>query len=590
MIKKVINILPEILRSLDKKPRFLIIILILNLVLVSFLDVISIGMLAGFVGFLTSPEVFINKIPIKFVQDTFLSTGFMDLILYFSILIVILLIIKNFIMLLILKFENYLRVKITKINGVKSFKSILNRSYIYFTKFNLGNIKNEIYEESERATGYVFYGINLIKEVILAFFIIFALIFINFKITFSILSILIFFSYLTIFLIRKKIINFSDLKKKYTGEAFKIIIETIQNIQFIKLSGKSDYFVASYGNNLEKGIYNSQIMKVINFVPKSILEISSVTFLLIFSYLLFLKGFEIGFIVTTLSFLVLSVIRLMPSINNFNTCLNGLIYCRKSFLNFNELVKSNKKIENEVNLESIESIKLRDVEFSYTDGKFKLSNLNISLEKNKIFGIAGKNGSGKSTLINLVLGLITPSKGKIILNDKFELSSSKLSLHRKVGLIPQNIFLIDDTISRNVAFGIPQDQIDYQKVKDVLKISLAEELIEHIKKNENYFIGDKGNKLSGGQKQRVAIARALYSNPSIIIFDEPTSALDANSKNLFFSILNKIQKDRIILIISHDHKILNLCSKLIVLKNGKFQNIDEQSIKTFNEENLKGLI
>ena len=163
-------------------------------------------------------------------------------------------------------------------------------------------------------------------------------------------------------------------------------------------------------------------------------------------------------------------------------------------------------------------------------------------------------------------------------------------MHRKVGLIPQNIFLIDDKISRNVAFVIPQDQIDYQKVKDVLKISLAEELIEHIKKNENYFIGDKGSKLSGGQKQRVAIARALYSNPSIIIFDEPTSALDANSKSLFFSILNKIQKDRIILIISHDHKILNLCSKLIVLKNGKFQNIDEQSIKTFNEENLKGLI
>ena len=221
-------------------------------------------------------------------------------------------------------------------------------------------------------------------------------------------------------------------------------------------------------------------------------------------------------------------------------------------------------------------IRIKDLTFAYNSENI-LEDINLEIKKNSVVGIIGKSGVGKSTLIDLLIGLYIPNKGKIFIDDN-DLSQTTSSWRNLIGYVPQNIYLLDDTLKKNVALGITDNLIDDDKVRLALKLSQLDGFVEDkLEKGINTIIGERGINLSGGQKQRIGIARALYKNPDIIILDEATSSLDLDTEKKLIDTIQDIKSGKTIVIISHRASTLKICDKIYEIKNKKIHNFKEIS-------------
>ena len=187
-------------------------------------------------------------------------------------------------------------------------------------------------------------------------------------------------------------------------------------------------------------------------------------------------------------------------------------------------------------------------------------------------GITGVPGVGKSTFIDLLIGLLDPSEGQILI-DGFDLKKIKKNWQKQIGYIPQESYLIDDTIKANIAFGVKENDLNNKRLIDCIKLAELEEFIKTLPDKENTLVGDRGTRLSGGQKQRIGIARSLYFNPKILIFDEPTSSLDTNTEDLVIDAINELKEEKTIILISHRINALKDCDKIFEVKNKKITEV-----------------
>ena len=220
---------------------------------------------------------------------------------------------------------------------------------------------------------------------------------------------------------------------------------------------------------------------------------------------------------------------------------------------------------------------MKDISFDYEEGRrTTLKNINLQIKKGKSVGIIGKSGSGKSTLVDIMLGLLEPQKGGVYFDNKN--IKNELSLWQKqIGYIPQDIYLLDDTIKKNITFGLKDDEIDEKLLLQTLKIAQLKDFVDTLPDAINTFVGNRGVKLSGGERQRIGIARAMYNLPKIMVFDEATSSLDIENENKILDEIYENREDKTLIIISHRNNTVKYCDLIYVLEDGKL--IDQGSFK-----------
>ena len=261
----------------------------------------------------------------------------------------------------------------------------------------------------------------------------------------------------------------------------------------------------------------------------------------------------------------LASLRIMPSLNRILSSYQIFKFGQQPIEDvYNELYQydfdKSKKQKKVIGIKESDKkglINLNNVYFKYDKShENTLRDINLEIKHNEFLGVVGQTGSGKSTLINLILGLLTPSKGEISLK------------YSKAGFVPQSPYLIDDSIKHNIALGLSDKEIDIQLLKKCLKDVQLENFTNSQLNGLDTIVGEKGTRISGGELQRLALARALYIKPDVIILDEPTSSLDKESEELIFDSLKKISKFMTIIIISHDSKIISLSDKKYFIKDG----------------------
>lgn len=288
---------------------------------------------------------------------------------------------------------------------------------------------------------------------------------------------------------------------------------------------------------------------------------------------MYAKGEGSGTILSAVGILVASAFRLLPSVYRISSALQNLTYLTPAIGVLSHDTKTVKELKNQSGNVTLESIKknilLRDLSFAYPETKENtLSAINIEVPVNSTVALIGTTGAGKSTLVELILGLITPSSGKILVDGK-SIHDDIRSWQNIVGYVPQNIYLIDDTIRRNIAFGVDDDKIDDQAVKAAIKAAQLEVLINDIPSGIDTIVGERGVKLSGGQKQRIGIARALYNNPVLLIFDEATSALDSKTEKEVIKSLDMLKGQKTIIVIAHRLTSVNNADYIYRLEKGR---------------------
>lgn len=441
----------------------------------------------------------------------------------------------------------------------------LNTSYLEYLKLGYSNFSRSILLEVNYLVG--FYK-SLINFVIHSFILIGIVIFIfNYNLIASISLIVFYFFFLffpSIF-IYKKIDQLAKKRKSLDKNKIYISNHIFQNLSLIKLYKKELFFINYFQKaNLDQQINLFEISKI-QLLPRIFVELTTLFFLVLMIFFNIYFNVTLEKLILGISVYLFAAIRLMPSINEIMSNLQNARYYYNSFKSVeNKINKNNlKKIENKKsNITFQKSICVKNLTFSYPDEDKKIfSNLNFEIKKNTLFGIYGESGSGKSTLVNLILGLINPSNGKIEF-DSHDIYQNMDSWHKLISYVPSSYLLLNSLLESNVAYGEKEENIDKEKVLDALK--KAQLNIDHDRLNPNFFVEEDGKNLSAGQIQRVCISRAFYRDTPILILDEPTSNLDKENSHKIISIIKNI-KNLTTIIISHDQSIIKKCDDSVKL-------------------------
>ncbi len=451
----------------------------------------------------------------------------------------------------------------------KVFSNYLKRDFNFFINTNSSKlISNIIIEVEKFAYRTIDPLIYFLAEVFIILGIFLFLSFSYFQET-LLMTLLIFIFYFIFY--KTYIIRIQSLgKKKTDSDSRKIddLQKSFYIINEIKIGKLENFFKKNFYSNTEKSSQSMFILTFFTDLPKAIIELISLLFIfLLLYYSFFFLNYEKKEILSMSGIFVIALFRLLPSANRIYHSLNSIKYHYSSIDIIHSEIsnnKINKKTETKKIIYEKGSIKLNNVSFGYRQEKNILSRVNLELNSGKLIGIYGESGSGKSTFLNLICGLLDPTIGEITYNSK-NIKYDKESYYDLVGYVSQNIFLIEDTLKKNIVLG--DQTFDPDKFSKVIKLSNLTQTIEEMTNKENTNLGEYGSLVSGGQKQRIGIARALYKNSEILVLDEPTSALDTNSEQEILRTIMNLKGKVTIVLVSHNRDIINKCDEIYEIKN-----------------------
>jgi len=465
--------------------------------------------------------------------------------------------------------------------SMKLLKVYLHSPWTFHLKKNSAELLNNVVTQvGSICTSLLSSLLNLTTEILVTLALIILLFFVN-PITTLIAFLLIgLVSLLFFYLIRGKLEKYGAVSLKFNTKMIKTANEAFGGIKETKILGREDYFVKKFGaNNLEytkAWIYPA----LIHLIQRSMVEIVFISGIVTISVYILLVGGETSYLVSILALFAAAAFRLVPSINRVSLAISVIKYYTQILSTIHDDI--NIPMENDKITESgsqivppvsmlQESIKLENVCFQYPDTEHNvLDSVSITIPKGYSVGFIGPSGAGKTTIVDIILGLLKPDSGKVLVDgyDNFE----NMSLWQKqIGYIPQNIYLSDNTIRKNIAFGLDDDQIDDNKIWEAIKNAQLEEVVRKLPEGLDTWVGEHGLKISGGQRQRIGIARALYSDPAVLVLDEATSSLDTETERGISNSINKLSGEKTLLIIAHRITTVEKCDIRFYMRNGKIE-------------------
>ena len=567
------KLIKKIFFIFSKPIKFSLIIYLLLSVINAFVEILTLLLIFPLLDFLINGNgIYLDKLTNFFGYYNSANKN----LFFFKILIIIILIKVIFNSYFVYFTQKFLRnLRITLIENL--IKKYLSEDYLFFIKNNSAFLIRNIHDEVTRViNGVISMALNLFSEILIIIFIFLLFAIYNFNIALSVLSFLLILSFIYIFISKNYIQKLATIRDRFDGLFYKNLKEIFENIKIIKIHKKEDFFIKKF-SQINTASSNAQFRyNLIALSPRIFFELFLI--IIIIFFLLFFSNKDKN-LIYIIALYVAGAVRLIPAISKI---LNSLYNIRFNLVSFNNLY-SDLKVYKERILERcipatvskfnfFKSIRFVDVKFYHDKERgYILDDFNIEIEKNKFIGIIGKTGSGKSTFIDLISGLIFPKSGEVVIDNNIVLNSNNIEeWKKKIGYLPQEITLLDDTIAANIAFGIDQEKIDVNKLKKSIKDSNLGDFIENLPLQENTIVGERGLKISGGERQRIGLARVLYHTSDILLLDEFTSSLDYSTELNILNIISKIPNKTKILI-THREENLQFCDKVFEIKDKKIK-------------------
>ncbi len=571
--KSTFLLLLNLSKYITKREKRNFIFLIIQSLLVSFFETSVIFVLAPFLTLLVSP----NLIPDNNFIFNFLNTRFDSNHIYLLGSLLVFLAISSAIMRSTYLYnERKFAAKIGTKLSLKAYSNVIRQPLSFHIDSKSSNIISNLTYINLLITGILQPVFQIISTTILAFGIVFTILYIYPKESIFMLTILIsLYSSLSI-LFRRKIKKTSNLSDVYTKSLLKLQTESLRSIKEIILGDFYNYFEKKY-YKLDKPLRKLGVqISILATLPRYIIESLAIALISIIS-MYFVSMSKNSEVLVVLGVLALAFQRLLPTVQQLYGSLVTLGSNKYTLIGILDLLKNNLKVEfkNEeivFNKIKIKEIHLKNVTFKYKDQTLALKGIDLSIYKGEKIGIIGTTGGGKSTLINIILGLIKPSSGQIKFNN-LNLDDNLLkNWHDQLNHVPQSIFLNDTSIYENISFGIERELISYKDVLRAAKDSSIHSFIKTLPNGYETMIGEGGIKLSGGQRQRIGIARALYKKKEFLILDEATNALDAFTENLLIEKLIS-NKNLTLIAICHRISMFKNFDKIVIIEKGRITRI-----------------
>ena len=571
MIKSNLNYINT---SIDKKHKNQIIFYSFFSLIIALLETIGVGIIPGVLAILLDKNIVLEKI--KFNEDLYsLLFNFFEseqIFTYLAIIIFLFFLFKILINLIYIIFESNLFNNI-KINlSSKIFKIYIKKNYIFHSINNPIILGRNISSEVNTSVSYIKSFLLLFKEITQVVLIGFLLLFASFKVSVTIFLILIFFGIVYFKLISKPLKQKVKVAYFERGEKSKIINQIFNSIIEIKLYQKANFFIKKFTESISREFKSIVFYEIFSKVPRQIIELLIIGLICFVIYFSNNIGVNIQAVISIILLYFFAALRIYPSINNIIMHKLALVQSEISIKEISNDIRNADQFSEpidhiNINFKFKNLIEIKNVSFKYPNREITLNKINLEIKKNEIIGLVGKTGSGKSTLVKIIMGLIEPTNGEILV-DKNHLKDIKHKWQKNFSYIPQNFYILDDTILENILFGEYKNEINDNLLSEALKFSSLDKFTNDLPKKLNTAVGPNGKKLSGGQSQRLVIARAIYQNTNILVFDEATNSLDEKTEEEILNKIYKLRGNKTIIIITHNPKILHKCDKIFEIQEG----------------------
>ena len=566
--------------QLNKRRKIQITLLLFLMLINALAEVLSIASVLPFLAAISDPNILWEN---NFFRNNLVNFGFNNsdkILIPLTILFCLFVLLSGFIRVINLKLNLALAARIGTDLSCKAYKKTIYQPFDFHVKKNTSELISIIITETKETT----WSLNLILQILTSSIICVSLIIsgiiLNWQITFF-LGFFLGIAYLIIFLITKKqLLQNSKILSEKTRLQLRNLQEGLGSIRDILLDNNQEFFVIEY-QLVDRKLRIAQMQGMyLGSYPRFIIECSGIL-LIAFTALYVSSQSDSNFaVIPTLGAIALGAQRLLPICQTIYNSWAGLKNNTFAISKVLAMIRQRtpsiyaKKINKDFSFE--DKIELRNLYFSYQgNDEYDLKNINLTIKKGEKIGIVGETGSGKSTLMDILMGLLIPTSGyfKVDKNYIFDKNqaSNLIEWRNLIAHVPQNIFLTDNNIIRNVALGVKDNEIDIDRVKRSLKHSQLDSFYKG-KKIFNMFVGERGVKLSGGQSQRLGLARALYKNANVLFLDEATSALDNETERRLMQAIDSFE-DMTIIIIAHRLTTIANCDKVIELKDGQIVKI-----------------
>ncbi|MBP3196516.1 MAG: ABC transporter ATP-binding protein, partial [Butyrivibrio sp.] len=546
----------------QKKELFLLGVLIL---IGGVFETLGVSMMVPVVSTILEPDklhAFISKYDIlQNIVDNLGLDNDMKIAAALLILMIVLFVVKNSYLLFLIRKQNTFVCRARNDMISRVMREFLNRPYEDYLGADIPTVFRITDSDIPRLFSLILALLSLCTELVVSLFLGILLIFVNWQMTVLMLVVLLVMTLISVKLLKPRLNDIGRQNQETQSRIAKWRLQAIYGLKDVKVLNRQDFFIRNCYESGKVGADIARDYAVLNSVPRLMIETVFMAAVMLFILIFILRGGDVTLLIPQLTAFGVAAIRIMPSANRINTYITEIAYEQYSldfvYKNLTESMKTDKEMRAvraeiagpALNLK--DKIELKDITFAYPDGEKNIfTKANMVVPKGKSVGIMGSSGAGKSTVVDILLGLLHVKSGEILC-DGSNIFSNYESWLSQIGYIPQSIYLVDESIRENIAFGIDADQIDDNRIWEVMEEAQLADFVRTLPEGLDTKIGDRGVRLSGGQRQRIGIARALYHNPEILVFDEATSALDNETEAAVMEAINGFHGKKTMVIIAH---------------------------------------
>ncbi len=548
-------------------------------------ETLGVSVIIPFIISMTQPEVLMQNKHVAGFMDLFHLTDVTGLMLLMALGVILIYIFKNVIILI----SNYIQIRfrnnLERDLSVLMLDSYMKRPYTYFLEVNSGDIlrgvNSDVSGVAQIVDGFFTFFSELLTFTLICAF----LIYLNPVIALGLIVAISVCAVLIVFCFKGKTNRFGKKAREVFARRFEYANQAVCGIKEITVMQRRECFTRQYAEASDVAARCNTSYQFISRVPSKVIEIAFIASIVLMCTIGLGGEVNIVAVIPQLSAIAVACVRVLPSVSTMTSSINTLVYYRTTLDSSCENVKKAEEYEKwlqayrgEKETDNIvyeekntfeDRISIKNIKWKYDNTtRYVLDDLSMEILKGEAVGLVGESGAGKSTLADIILGLLKPQEG-LVMADGLDIFAMPVQWAKMIGYVPQAVFLADDTIRNNIAFGLPENEIDEKLIWQALEQAQLKAFVEKLPKGLDTIVGERGIKFSGGQKQRVAIARALYYNPEILVLDEATSALDTETETAVMEAIDALQGHKTLIIVAHRLTTIRNCDKVYEIKDGK---------------------
>ena len=573
-----IRIIRKLRVLLDGRQKRIMAGLIVLMVIGAFLQTAGVGMLVQVVNVVIDPDAVENSRMVALLYDLLGSENYSSFSVTVMILLILTFIVKN----IFLYIQQKLTFAFVYTNQFRTsermMRNYLRRGYEFYLNADTAVVQRSITSDVNNMYALILALLQLLSDGAVSLFIVSYCFLTNGTMTMVLAVVMVVLMVLVKRVLKPIMYKAGKDNQDYYSGLFKWISQTVQGIKEVKVNGREQYFVDEY-IKCGRGYVNAvQRYSLYNNIPKLLLETGCVAAMVGYMIYQVISGASTENMLSVLSTLAAAAFVLLPCVNRISNQVNNIAYFEPFFMgvsdNLQDEIRGDKVdisifSANPEKLPVQRAIELKDISYAYPNtDKLIFDHAEMTIPIGASVGIVGTTGAGKSTIVDILLGLLEIGTGAI-LADGVDVRDNYRGWLKNIGYIPQMIFMLDDDIRSNVAFGVPKDKIDEDRLWEVLREAQLDEFVKSLPEGLDTGIGERGIRLSGGQRQRISIARALYHDPEVLVLDEATSALDNDTEAAIMESINRLQGKKTLIIIAHRLQTIEKCDLVYRVENGK---------------------